>query len=160
MPGRPFQVTLAQHFEGAVDTQVLRVPDGEYAVVFRLLVIVQPLGAADRRGRQFLVHPRLEPDMVFLEQRGRRPQRIIVDPDRRTPIAGNVAGRVQSRGDIALALYERKPHQRLVGRDIDATFLLREFVVYLDCCLSHACSLEFSGQGLAPAEIACSAALK
>jgi len=62
---------------GAVEAGTLAVPESEYAVVAGTGEQIELLRAPDDRRRQFLVHCRLEVDVIILEMTGGFPERAV-----------------------------------------------------------------------------------
>ncbi len=119
MLGRPEQVAVADRIARAVDAGALGVPDREHAVVAALAVEADLLGAGAGRGRQVLVDRGSVHDVVGVEVDPRPLQLLVVGPERRAAVAGDEARRVQARREVALALHQRQPHQRLDAGDED-----------------------------------------
>ena len=124
-------VAVLDRVAGAIDARPLAVPDREHAVVLRARVQVRLLRAPDRRRGEVLVHARLEAHVVLLEVLARLPEREVVGAERRAAVAGDEAGGVQARREVALALEQRQPHQRLHARQVDAPALPRVAVLEL-----------------------------
>jgi hypothetical protein len=122
-------VAVLERVAGAVDARALAVPDAEHAVVARTGQVVHELRAPDRRGGEVLVDAGLEVDTVRGEERLRLPERQVVGAERRAPVAGDEARRVESGSDVAPALHERQPHQRLDAREVDPAGFARVLVV-------------------------------
>ena len=116
----------------AVEPGTLAVPQAEHALAGGQW-IERRLLAAPQRGRgEVLVHAGLEVDAVRLEARPGAPQLAVVGGQRRAAIAGDEAGRVQPRREVAAPLRQRQAHQRLDAGEVDAALVERVFVVQRD----------------------------
>src|SRR5689334_2536389 len=113
MRRRPGGVAMLQDVATAVDAGSLAVPQGEDAVVFRPREQHDLLASPDRRRAELLVDRRLELYVVALEKSPRAPQALIEPAQRRTPIARDKTGGVETRRGVALSLHHRQTHQRL-----------------------------------------------
>ena len=122
-------VAVLQGVARAVDAGALPVPDGEHAVVLRALEEVRLLGAPDRRRSEVFVHAGLEADVVRLELLAGLPEREVVGAERRAAVARDEARRREARREVAPALLEGQPHQRLHARQVDAPALARVAVL-------------------------------
>ena len=119
--GRACVVRMLEHVAAAVDAGPLAVPHREHAVVERARVQVDLLRAPDRRGREVLVEPGLEPDVRAVEELLRLPQREIERAERRAAVPGDEAGGVEARERVALPLQHQQAHERLHAGQVDAT---------------------------------------
>ena len=107
---RPLAVAVFDGVAGAVNPRALAVPQGKYAIDLRLRQQVQLLRAPNRRGRQVLVHARLEANLSGLQARPFL-QHLLVEPAQwRAAVAGHEACRVQAGRSIALALQQQQAH--------------------------------------------------
>ena len=88
--------------------------------------------APDRGGGEVLVDAGLELDVVRGEVLLRAPQRLVEAAQRRAAVAGDEAGGVQARAQVALALQQQQPDQRLRAGEEDAAALERVLVVERD----------------------------
>jgi hypothetical protein len=122
-------VRVLEHVAAAVHARALAVPHREHAVVARALVEVDLLRAPDRRRSEVFVQARLEADVRGVEEFLRAPQRLVEGAQRRAAIAGDEAGGVESRQDVALPLQQQQAHQRLRAVQEDAARLDGVFVV-------------------------------
>jgi hypothetical protein len=122
-------VAVLERVAGAVDARALAVPDAEYAVVARTGQVVHELRAPDRRRGEVLVDAGFEVDAVLGEERLRLPECQVVGAERRAPVAGDEARRVESGSEIAPALHERQPHQCLDACEVDPAGFARVLVV-------------------------------
>jgi hypothetical protein len=114
-------VGMLEHVAAAVDAGPLAVPHGKDAVEFRLREQVQLLRAPDRGGGDVLVEPGLEADVVRLEEGPGAVQRRVQAAQRRTAVAGNVAGGMQAGGAVDGVLQHRQAGQGLHAGEEDAT---------------------------------------
>ncbi len=113
-PGRGAgEVRVLEHVPRPVDARALAVPDAEHAVVVGAGEQVGLLAAPDGGRRQFLVHARLEVHVMLLQQLARAPQLLVVAAERRTAVTRDEAAGVLAEREIAAALDQRQPHQRL-----------------------------------------------
>ena len=123
---------MADRVARAVDARPLGVPDREHAVVAALAVEPDLLRARAGGGGEVLVDGGPVDDVVRVEMGPRPLQLLVVGAQRRAAIAGDEARRVQPGGQIALALHQRQPHQRLDAGDEDPPFADRVLVVERD----------------------------
>ncbi len=136
-PGGAGEIGVAEHVAGAVDAGPLAVPHGKDAVVLALAAQLRLLRAPYRSGGEVLVDRSLETDVVWLEL-PRRPHELAVETaERRTAIAGDIAGSVEAAAAIALLLHQAEPHQRLEAGDEYAGLRQVVFVVELDVAQRH-----------------------
>ena len=112
-------VAVLERVRGAIDARALAVPDPEDAVVARPFVQARLLRAPHRGGGQVLVHPGLEADVVLVEKGLRLPECHVVGPEGRAPVARDEAGRVQAGRQVALALHQGQPYERLHAGEPD-----------------------------------------
>ena len=126
------EISVAEDVAGAVHARPLAVPHGEDAIVLRVAEQLDLLAAPDRGGRQVLVDPRLEHDLVLLEEALRLPHRLVDAAERRAAIAGDEAGGVEAGGLVALALHHRQADERLGPGQEDPTGFQHVFVVQGD----------------------------
>jgi hypothetical protein len=122
-------VGVLEGVAGAIDARPLPVPDSEDPVGAWSLVEASLLRAPHRGGGEVLVHTRFETDAVLLEVLARTPQGEVVGAERRSPVAGDEAGRIETRRLVALALHQGKAHQRLDARQVDAARAPRKRVL-------------------------------
>ncbi len=135
--GRAGKVAVTKHIAAAVDARTLAVPHGKDAVVFRIAKEIELLAAPDGGGREILVDPGLELDVVFLEEFFRLPHGEIDAAQGRAAIAGDIAGGVEAGREIALALHHRQSHQGLGPGDEDPAAFQPVFVVECDGVERH-----------------------
>src|SRR4029079_2962896 len=112
-----------------VDAGTLAVPHRKHAVVFRARKEIQLLRAPDGGGGEVFVDAGLEFDVVRGKVLLCAPERLIEPAERRTAVTGDVAGSVQARGEIALALQHRQSHERLRAGEEHAPGIQRVLVV-------------------------------
>ena len=112
-PRRPGEVRVSQHVPGAVDARALAVPDAEHAVVRALAVELGLLRPPARGRRDVLVDPGLEHHVMPVEVRLRAVDLQVEPAERRSAVAADVAGGIVPGREVALALGEREPNQRL-----------------------------------------------
>ncbi|OPZ02648.1 MAG: hypothetical protein BWZ09_02526 [Alphaproteobacteria bacterium ADurb.BinA305] len=133
VPGRAGHIGVLEDVDAAVHPRALAVPDAEHAVVALLLGIeVELLGAPDRGGAELLVDARAEHHMVFLQVLARRPQRLVVAPERRAAVAADEAGGVEAAQRVGGALQHGQAHQGLHAAHEGAAAFERVFVVQRD----------------------------
>ena len=82
-------VGVLENVAGPVDARTLAVPHAEDPVVAGAAEKVQLLRAPDGGRRQILVDPRLEADVVLLEELAGPPQRLVEPRQRRAAVAGD-----------------------------------------------------------------------
>src|SRR5271155_1089230 len=122
-------VAVLQGVATAVDPGSLAVPQGEDAVVLGPREQTDLLTAPNRRRAELFVDCRLKAYVVALEKPPGAPQALVKTAQRRTAIAGDETGRVETGRGIALALHDRQTHQRLGAGQIDPSSLQRVLVV-------------------------------
>ena len=104
---------MSQHVPGTVDARALAVPDAEHAVVRALAVELGLLRPPARGRRDVLVDPGLEHHVMPVEVRLRAVDLQVEPAERRSAVAADVAGGIVPGREVALALGEREPNQRL-----------------------------------------------
>jgi len=82
-------VSVLEDVATAIHAGTLPVPDGEHAVVLRVRIQVDLLGAPDRGGGEVFVDARLEFDVMLVEELLRLPERLVESAERRAAIPGN-----------------------------------------------------------------------
>src|SRR4249919_219661 len=91
------------------------------------------LGAPDGGGGEFFVDSRLELDVMSRQMPMGLPECLVQPAERRTPVAGNVAGGVKARRRVALALDEGKANERLNAGQVNPTAVRNVLVVQGNC---------------------------
>ena len=122
-------VGVAEHVAGAVDAGPLAVPDAEHAVIAAVAAKLGLLRAPQCGGGKVLVQTGLEDDVVLFQEFAGARQRLIEIAERRSAIAGDVAGRVQPARGIHGVLDHRHADHRLAACHIDAVLGKVVFVV-------------------------------
>ena len=123
---------MAQRVAGAVDPWALAVPEAEHPVVRALAVELCLLGAPAGGSRDVLVDAGLEHHAMLLQVR-LRPFELQVEPaERRAAVAADVAGGVVPGREVAPALGEHEPHQRLDAGEEDPAAFAGVLVVEVD----------------------------
>ena len=122
-------IAVLQGVATAVDPGSLAVPQGEDAVIFGAREQADLLTAPNRRRAELFVDCRLKADVVALEKPPGAPQALVETAQRRTAIAGDETGGVETGRGVALALHHRQAHQRLGAGQIDPSPLERVLVV-------------------------------
>jgi hypothetical protein len=122
-------VRVLEGIAGPVDARTLAVPHAEDPVVAGAGEQVQLLRAPDGGRRQVLVDPRLEADVVLLEERAGLPQSLVEPRQRRAAVAGDESRRFQPRRRVALLLHHRQADERLNAGQEDAAGRDRVLVV-------------------------------
>jgi hypothetical protein len=125
-------IRVLEDVAGAIDARSLAVPHAEYAIALRVRPQIELLRAPHRGGREVFVDAGLEHHVVRVQMFLRFPQRLVDPAERRAAIAGDEAGRIQSRALVALFLQHRQTDERLCAADIDAAFFERVLVVERD----------------------------
>ena len=123
------KVGMAQRVHRPVHARCLAIPDREHPIDARARKSSHHLRTPCRRRGEILVHTRLKMDVMRLQRGLRPPQVHVIGADRRPAIARDIPAGIQSRGDVALALLDRQPHQRLHAGHIDPAFLLRQTIL-------------------------------
>src|SRR5262249_5954865 len=95
---------MAERIPAAIDAGALAVPHAEYAVVLALTPELGLLRAPQRGGGEILVEAGHELDVVFLQGRPGAQHGCLERCDRRSAIAGDVAGRVEAGLSVTRAL--------------------------------------------------------
>src|SRR5258705_9614414 len=101
-------VAVAEHVAAAVDPGALAIPDADRAIVPGARREVELLRAPDRGGREVFIHAGLEFNVVLLEVLARGEQLLVVAAERRTAVAGDEAGGVETGGAVAAGLCPRE----------------------------------------------------
>ncbi|KAG0920615.1 hypothetical protein G6F32_015509 [Rhizopus arrhizus] len=122
-------VGVLEHVAAAVHARALAVPHAEHAIARGAREQVQLLRAPHRRRGQVFVHAGLEHHVVRLQVLLGLPQRLIQAAQRRTPIARDIAGRVQAGLLVAQLLQQRQAHKRLGPAQVDAAGRLGVLVI-------------------------------
>src|SRR5215831_3526181 len=91
----------------------------------------------------------MELDIVFREHRAGARELLVERPERRAPIPGHVARRVEAGPPVSLLLHQAEANQRLKAGHKDAAFAKIVFVVKADLFEGHARSPRPEGEGLA-----------
>ena len=137
-PGGPGEVGVAEDVAGAVHPRALAVPDGENAILQRVLEQRKLLRAPDGGGGEILVDRGVEADAGFREERLGAPEFLVDAAERRAAVAGDVARGREPGFGVAPALLEAEPDQRLrpghEGAALDQPIL----VVERDADVRHA----------------------
>jgi hypothetical protein len=134
-------VGVLEHVAAAVDAGPLAIPHGKDAVELRLREQMQLLRAPDRGGRDVLVDAWLEADVVLFEEGPGAVQRGVQASQRRSAIAGNVAGGMQAGGAVDGMLQHRQAGQGLHAGEEDAAVFEPVLVFECDVCEIHCCPL-------------------
>ena len=106
-------VAVLQRIARPVEARPLPVPQGEDAVLVGPRRGPEHLRAPYRGGGEFLVHPGLEDDIVPLQVRAGPPELDVDGPERGSPVARDVTGRVQAGSAVPVALRQRQADDRL-----------------------------------------------
>ena len=129
-------VGVAEHVPRAVDAGPLAVPQAEHPVVPGAGEQARLLGPPHRGRREVLVDPRLEVDVVLVEQRSDLPQLPVDIAERRAAVARNETGGIQPGREIALPLHQQQTDKRLGSGQEDPAGLKCKLVVerYVSQC--------------------------
>jgi len=107
------QIAMAKRITGSIDTRPLAVPQRENsvmsAVTGNLRLLCAPAGSCG----QILVDPRIELDVLLVEEGFRALQLLVISTQWRAAVTADVTRRVQSRLSVAPALLQRQSHQCL-----------------------------------------------
>ncbi len=122
-------VAVLEDVAAAVNAGALAVPHGEDAVILRRWEKIQLLGAPDSGCGDVLVDAGLEGDVMRLEVRLGGLQGLIEAAQRRTAVAGYIAGGVQPGGLVAAVLQHGQARKRLYAGEEDAPTFQFEFVI-------------------------------
>src|SRR5947207_9275863 len=107
------EIRMLENVAAAIDTRTFAVPHCKHAIDLRAGVQVDLLRAPDGRCGEVFVQAWLELDVVVLEKIRGLPQREIEAAERRTAIARNETGGVETRELVALVLEDEQTDQRL-----------------------------------------------
>ncbi|WP_308813898.1 hypothetical protein [Sphingomonas sp. GV3] len=110
---RAKHVRVTERVPGTIDTVALAVPDAEHAVGTARSEGLVHLRAPECRGRQVLVQAGLEHHVARLEVLASLPELLIVGAERRSPVAGDQACRIEPPRSVEAALHERQADERL-----------------------------------------------
>ena len=114
MLGGTCHIGVLQGICTAVYPWALAVPEAKHAIKSLCFGMqVQLLGAPDCSSTQFLVHARLEDDVVLGQVRLGFPQGLVVSPQGRASVTADEACGVQARHGISRLLEDRKADQGL-----------------------------------------------
>src|SRR5260370_21344997 len=125
-------IAVLQGVVSAVGTGSLAVQQGENAVISGPRKQTDLLTAPNRRRAELFIDCRLKAYVVALEKPPGAPQALVEPTQRRTTIAGDETGRVETGRGVALALHHRQTHQSLGAGRIDRSPLQRVLVVERD----------------------------
>src|SRR5664279_6658662 len=101
---------MFQRVDRAVYTGSLTIPNPEHAVDLRARKHADLLASPYRGRRKIFVQSGNEGDVVRLQKRFGAPQRVVVHAERRTAVAGDKSGRVETVSYTHLTL----PTKRIV----------------------------------------------
>ena len=125
-------IGVLEHIPAAVYAGALAIPHGKHAVVFGSLEQAYLLRSPDGGGGEFFIDAGLEMNVVLFEVLFGFPQRLIKTTQRRTAIAGDKTGGVESGGKVALALDHGEADEGLDAGEIDAAGIKCVLVVQRD----------------------------
>ena len=100
------QIGVAEHVAGTIDARALAVPHAEHAIELALAAQFGLLGAPERGGGEFLVDAGLELDVGLAKLAAGAHELLVKAAERRTAIAGEIAGGVQAGGAVARLLHQ------------------------------------------------------
>ena len=128
---------MAKDVAGAVDARAFAVPHAEDAVIGAVAMEIDLLGSPKGGGRHVLVDAGLGDDVMGVEMAFGDRHLLIEIAERRAAVAGDVAGRVVTRRQIARALHHRQADQGLDAGQIDTAAGLGVFVVEFNLLQGH-----------------------
>ena len=123
VPVRTGQVGVPDGVHGTIQPRRLAVPDREHPIDPSPRKQPDLLRTPGGGGRDVLVDPRLEMDVEGPQLLFGLPQLHVVATERRTAVPGDETAGVEARGDIAPALLEGQPNERLHAGQIDPALL-------------------------------------
>ena len=106
-------VGVAHGITRTVDPRPLAVPQAKNAVEFTLTAQFRLLATPDRGRGQILVQALLKGDVRATQQLFRAPHLQVDSPQRRSPVAGDIARRVQPCRLVPRLLRQHQTHKRL-----------------------------------------------
>ncbi len=130
-------VGMAEDVAGAVDARAFAVPDAEHTVISAFAAKLGLLRAPERGRRQILVKPRLETDIVPIEELAETAERLVEAAERRAAVAGYVAGGIEAVRGVGGMLHHGQPDDRLAAGHIDLRLRKIVFVVEADLGERH-----------------------
>src|SRR5919201_3800898 len=95
------KIGVAEDIAGAVDAGSFAIPEAKYPMELALAAQLGLLRAPERGGGEVLVQAGLELDVVFVEIFARADKLLVKRAERRAPIAGDEAGRIEPRAPVA-----------------------------------------------------------
>ena len=113
------QIGVAEGVAGAVDARPLAVPYAEDAIVAPLAADLGLLRAPQGRRSEVLVQRRLEDDAVLRQHRLGPGELLVETSQRRTAIAGDIAGGVEPGPAVPRRLHQGQSDDRLAPRQED-----------------------------------------
>src|SRR5258705_3197503 len=139
-------VAVAEHVAAAVDPGAFAIPDADRAIVPGARREIELLRAPDRGGREVFVHAGLEFDVVLLEVFACGEQLLVVAAERRTAVARDKTGGVETGGAVAADLRHRQANQRLDPGQEDVAGPLGVFLIETDRTLVDSHSTLFRAE--------------
>src|SRR6266852_4659847 len=128
---------MLERVDRAVDAGSFAVPDPEHAIDLGARKHPDLLAAPHRGRREILIQPGDKGDILQLQERLRSPQSVVVHAERRTAIARNKSGGVETLQAVPFALQHRQSHQRLNSGKIDSLGIEAVLVVQPDLHQRH-----------------------
>ena len=104
---------MLQRIARSVEARTLPVPQGEDAVLVGPRRVPEHLRAPHRGGGELLVHPGFEDHPVPFEVASGPPELDVDGPERGSPVARDITGRVQPGSAVPFALRQRQADDRL-----------------------------------------------
>jgi hypothetical protein len=108
------KIGVSEDVAGPVDARTFAIPHAEDAIEFAFPAQFGLLRSPERGGGKFLVDAGLELHVRRSEYPSGAHELLVKAAERRAPIAGDIAGRVQAGAAIALLLHEAGADQRLI----------------------------------------------
>ena len=126
-------IAVLQRVACAIDAGPFAVPDAEYAIDVTVRIGLDLLRAEHRRRGEVFVHGRQEFDFALVEEALRAPDLLVQPAERRSAVAADETGGIESGGLVQRPLHQRNADERLSARQEYATGLaaiaIVEFVV-------------------------------
>jgi hypothetical protein len=138
---RAVVVALAHGVEALVESGSLAVPHRRHAVVIGVVVVVNLLRPPDRGRGHVLIGCGPEPNVVLLYLICGTPQLDIHYGHRRSAVAGNEPGRIETRGQVPTPLNHQHSENCLRAGQVDAAFVERIFIVQRNWRCGHKVSM-------------------
>ena len=122
-------IHVLKHVTAAINAGTFAVPECKHTIVFGRADEPHGLRAPDCGGGEVFVDAGYKLHMVCIQMFLRLPECFIQHAERRTAVAADKAGGIQTGCGIAQSLHHGQTHQRLNTREINASVDLAVLVV-------------------------------